>query len=201
MLHLPILRHGVPYRSLDVVRVPHHRTREPFVEISQANAGLIRRDLLTGVAGRGAARRWRPSRSGELLEMCAQRGDALRAGHAPGRRRSAQTPDDYVRQLSRDDRHAARAGAPEHAQDRRRADRDADGAARPHARARSLDPRQRPRRARRARDQLLPAHPGARRRAAEQLARRALALGAGHPAEDAARAQARAAPSRGRRSG
>ena len=56
MLHLPILRHGVPYRSLDVVRVPHHRTREPFVEISQANAGLIRRDLPLGVAGRGAAR-------------------------------------------------------------------------------------------------------------------------------------------------
>jgi hypothetical protein len=37
MLHLPILRHGVPYKSLDVLRVPHHRTREPFVEISQAN--------------------------------------------------------------------------------------------------------------------------------------------------------------------
>ena len=45
MIHLPILRQGVPYKSLDVVRVPHHRTREPFVEISQANAGLIRRDL------------------------------------------------------------------------------------------------------------------------------------------------------------
>src|ERR671919_834742 len=45
MIHLPVLRYGVPYRSLDVVRVPHHRTREPFVEISQANPGLIRRDL------------------------------------------------------------------------------------------------------------------------------------------------------------
>ena len=48
MLHLPILRHGVPYTSLDVIRVPHHRTREPFVEISQANPGLIRRDLRPG---------------------------------------------------------------------------------------------------------------------------------------------------------
>ena len=55
MLHLPILRYGVPYRSLDVVRVPHHRTREPFVEISQANAGLIRRDLRS--ASQDAARR------------------------------------------------------------------------------------------------------------------------------------------------
>ena len=46
MLHIPILRKGVPYRSLDTVRTPHYRTREDFVEISQANVGLIRRDLL-----------------------------------------------------------------------------------------------------------------------------------------------------------
>ena len=48
MIHLPILRQGVPHKSLDVVTVPHSRTREPFVEISQANAGLIRRDLRPG---------------------------------------------------------------------------------------------------------------------------------------------------------
>ena len=41
MIHIPILRHGKPYKSLDVARVPHHQTRELFVEISQANAGLI----------------------------------------------------------------------------------------------------------------------------------------------------------------
>jgi hypothetical protein len=41
MLHIPLLRHGRPYRSLDVVRTPHYRTREPFVEISQANAGRL----------------------------------------------------------------------------------------------------------------------------------------------------------------
>ena len=46
MLHIPLLRHGKPYRSLDVVRAPHYQTRQPFVEISQANLGLIRRDLL-----------------------------------------------------------------------------------------------------------------------------------------------------------
>jgi hypothetical protein len=44
MLHIPILRHGAPYSSVDKQRVPHYRTRETFVEISQANAGLIRRD-------------------------------------------------------------------------------------------------------------------------------------------------------------
>ena len=44
-LRLPILRQGQPYYSLDVAQVLHHRTREPFVEVSQANPGLIRRDL------------------------------------------------------------------------------------------------------------------------------------------------------------
>ena len=45
MLHIPILRQGNPYKSLDIARVAHHQTREIFVEVSQANAGLIRRDL------------------------------------------------------------------------------------------------------------------------------------------------------------
>ena len=46
MVHLPILRWGVPYRSVNQVVTPHFRTREPFVSMSQANVGLIRRDLL-----------------------------------------------------------------------------------------------------------------------------------------------------------
>jgi hypothetical protein len=41
MLHIPLLRHGRPYRSLDVVRGPHYRTHEPFVEISQAKVGRL----------------------------------------------------------------------------------------------------------------------------------------------------------------
>src|ERR1041385_854040 len=45
MLHISILRRGNEYRSLDIARIPHHQTRETFVEVSQANAGLIRRDL------------------------------------------------------------------------------------------------------------------------------------------------------------
>ena len=56
MLHLPVLRRGRPYRSVDVARVPHFRSREPFVEVSQANAGLVRRDLRgPGGDARGAA--------------------------------------------------------------------------------------------------------------------------------------------------
>lgn len=46
MLHIPILRWGTPYKSVDRTIVPHFRTREPFVEMSIANVGLIRRDML-----------------------------------------------------------------------------------------------------------------------------------------------------------
>ena len=98
MLHLPILRNGVPYRSLDVVRVPHHRTREPFVEISQANGGLIRRDLLP--AAQEAARQTLAAVPvADLLAMCAHAAvmferDTLPVGD------DEQTPDDYVQQLS-----------------------------------------------------------------------------------------------------
>jgi acyl-CoA reductase-like NAD-dependent aldehyde dehydrogenase len=98
MLHLPILRHGVPYRSLDTVRVPHHRTREPFVEISQANPGLIRRDLLP--ASQEAARQALAALPvATLLGMCATAAtifehDTLPVGD------DAQTPEEYVRQLS-----------------------------------------------------------------------------------------------------
>ncbi len=96
MLHIPILRHGQPYRSLDVTRPPHHRSGEPFVEVSQANVGLLRRDLL------GQARAHRTLAaipSGQLLELCARAAghfinDALPLGD------SWQTPQDYVEQVS-----------------------------------------------------------------------------------------------------
>src|SRR5687768_4049298 len=54
MLHLPILRWGKPYRSVNQVVTPHFRTREPFVSMSQANLGLIRRDLLRQGEARAA---------------------------------------------------------------------------------------------------------------------------------------------------
>ena len=60
MLHIPILRKGKPYKSIDLLRVPHHRTRQPFLEMSQANTGLIRRDLLDQASLDGLAARVDP---------------------------------------------------------------------------------------------------------------------------------------------
>lgn len=96
MIQIPILRQGQPYTSLDVARVPHHRTREPFVEISQANAGLIRRDLRDQARGRAALTKFSTA---DLVNMCARAADhflndSLPLGNDP------QSPDDYVRQVS-----------------------------------------------------------------------------------------------------
>jgi len=96
MLHIPILRRGVPYKSLDVARVPHHRTRDLFVEISQANAGLIRRDLRDQKTSRATLARFSTA---QLVEMCSRAAehfinDTLPIGA------DLQTPEDYVRQVS-----------------------------------------------------------------------------------------------------
>ncbi|HKP72011.1 MAG TPA: aldehyde dehydrogenase family protein [Pyrinomonadaceae bacterium] len=96
MLHIPLLRKGEPYKSLDVVRVAHHRTREPFAEISQANAGLIRRDLASQASAREALAAFTVA---ELIEISVRAAeifahDELPVGDEP------QTPQDYVEQVS-----------------------------------------------------------------------------------------------------
>jgi hypothetical protein len=96
MLHIPILRKGEPYRSLEVARAVHHQTGEPFAEVSQANVGLIRRDLRDLSDSRRALAQFT---SAELLDICARAaahfvGDALPLGD------ETQTPDDYVLQVS-----------------------------------------------------------------------------------------------------
>jgi acyl-CoA reductase-like NAD-dependent aldehyde dehydrogenase len=99
MLHLPILRHGRPYRSVDRQVVVHHRTGEPFVEISQANAGLIRRDLGRQAAAR-AALAARPTH--QLVELSARAADAFLHATLPLDPDAGipQSPDDYFAQLS-----------------------------------------------------------------------------------------------------
>ena len=96
MLHIPILRKGRPYSSLDRSRAVHYRTREPFVEISQANAGLIRRDLLDQETSRSALARV-PVR--ELIGMCRSAAEHFLYDPLP-LGETTQTPTDYVHQLS-----------------------------------------------------------------------------------------------------
>jgi acyl-CoA reductase-like NAD-dependent aldehyde dehydrogenase len=96
MLHIPLLRRGRPYRSLDVARAPHHATGKPFVEISQANIGLIRRDLLAQDAMRAALARLSVARLVDITRDAADifLNDTLPIGD------DRQRPDDYVEQTS-----------------------------------------------------------------------------------------------------
>ncbi|MGI9106827.1 MAG: aldehyde dehydrogenase family protein [Pyrinomonadaceae bacterium] len=96
MLHIPILRKGAPYKSLDVVRVAHHRTRELFVEISQANAGLIRRDLLDQEHARNSLAAFSVA---ELIEMSVGAAEIF-AHEALPVGDEMQTPEDYIEQVS-----------------------------------------------------------------------------------------------------
>ena len=96
MLHIPILRHGNPYKSLDIARAPHHQTRETFVEVSQANAGLIRRDLSHQEIGRASLSKFSTR---ELVDICLRAAehftnDSLPIGD------TEQTSEDYVKQVS-----------------------------------------------------------------------------------------------------
>ena len=96
MLHIPVLRFGEPYRSVDVARAPHFRNREPFVEISQANTGLIRRDLIRMADARRTLAR---VPTAELIRACRAAAEVFLNGTLPlGETR--QTPQEYVEQLS-----------------------------------------------------------------------------------------------------
>ncbi|MCC6389354.1 MAG: aldehyde dehydrogenase [Bryobacterales bacterium] len=96
MLHIPILRKGRPYRSLTLARTQHYRTRQPYVEISQANPGLVRRDLL------GAEETWRILQGFRVEELVAMSKRAaeyyLRETLPLGD--GWQTPDEYVLAIS-----------------------------------------------------------------------------------------------------
>jgi len=75
---------------------PHHATGQPFVEISQANVGLIRRDLLAQHEMRAALARIPTDRLVAMTRDAASifLDDTLPLGD------SAQSPDGYVEQLS-----------------------------------------------------------------------------------------------------
>jgi acyl-CoA reductase-like NAD-dependent aldehyde dehydrogenase len=98
MVHIPLLRAGRPYRSLTTQTLKHVRTGEPVAEVSQANPGLIARDL----AAVGEARRaLHDFPAAEMVEIC-RKAAALFAGAElplePGG--DPQGPEDYVRQIS-----------------------------------------------------------------------------------------------------
>jgi acyl-CoA reductase-like NAD-dependent aldehyde dehydrogenase len=98
MRHLPILRRGQPYRSVEAIRVPHFRTRETFVELSSANPGLVRRDLRE--ENQAAMRRaLEPFTTRDLVAISRRAASSFATATLPCGD-EPQSPEDYVLQLS-----------------------------------------------------------------------------------------------------
>jgi len=96
--HLPALRRGQAYASLDRADVKDCRTGETRAQISQVNAGVIRKDLAKISAGRTALKRFSCE---QLLDFCGKAAQLFLTETLPlGDQGHTQSPDDYVETLS-----------------------------------------------------------------------------------------------------
>ena len=94
--HIPLLRGGRPYRSLEVRPLLDVVSGEVIAEASQASPGMISRDLGDVEEGSKALGQLTSAR---LLEICREAGRRFAEQDLP-LGDEAQSPDDYVRQLS-----------------------------------------------------------------------------------------------------
>lgn len=96
--HIPALRRGVPYESLDKNHIVDHRYGSKMAVVSQVNAGVIRKDLARISEARAALKEFTVA---QLIEICAKAGDQFLNGTLPlGDKGHVQTPDQYVTSLS-----------------------------------------------------------------------------------------------------
>src|SRR5437667_5352300 len=104
MLHIPVLRWGEPYKSLEADKVVHFDTGEVLAEVSRANAALVERDMRHAQRARDVLRQ---IPIGELLKMMKKAGELYAKAELP-LGDGTQTPDQFVRMQS------ATTGLPEH---------------------------------------------------------------------------------------
>jgi len=96
--HLPVLRLGRAYASLDRFEVRDHRTAEVKALVSTVNAGLIRKDLSRLSEARAALRRFTCD---QLIDLSAKAGELFLNGTLPwGDQNHTQTPQQYIETLS-----------------------------------------------------------------------------------------------------
>ena len=104
MLHLPILRWGEPYTSLEVDEVAHFASGEPIARVGRANAGLIERDMRKSQRARSLLTQIPID---ELITRAGHAGELYMTGTLP-MGDGTQSPDEFVRAQS------ASTGLPEH---------------------------------------------------------------------------------------
>ena len=96
MLHLPVLRWGQPYTSMEVDEVVHFSTGEPIAKVSRANGGMIQRDMRKAQRAREALREIPID---ELITRVGKAGELYSDGNLP-MGDGAQSPDEFVRAQS-----------------------------------------------------------------------------------------------------
>src|SRR5688500_1810240 len=104
MLNIPILRWGQPYTSLEQDHVIHFLTGETLARVSQANAGLLGRDMRQASRARDVLTEIPID---ELIGIMKKAADFYLNATLP-MGDGEQTPDDFARQQS------ASTGLPEH---------------------------------------------------------------------------------------
>ena len=104
MVNIPILRWGQPYTSMESDSVVHFITGETLAKVSQANPGLLAKDIRKAQRARDVLREI-PCR--DLIQMMKKAADFYRDGTLP-MGDGSQSPDDFARQQS------ASTGLPEH---------------------------------------------------------------------------------------
>src|SRR5947207_2377424 len=104
MVNIPVLRWGRPYSSLDVDNVIHFSTEETLAKVSQANPGLLAKDIRQAQRARDALLDI-PIR--DLIAMMKKAGELYKDATLP-MGDGTQSPNDFARQQS------ASTGLPEH---------------------------------------------------------------------------------------
>jgi acyl-CoA reductase-like NAD-dependent aldehyde dehydrogenase len=104
MLHIPVLRWGEPYKSMDLDKVVHFASGEVLCEVSRANGGLVERDMRHAKRARDVLREISIK---DLIGMVKKAGELYASAELP-LGDGTQTPDQFARMQS------ATTGLPEH---------------------------------------------------------------------------------------
>jgi len=96
--HIPALRRGKAYESLDKTEVKDFRTGEVKATVSQVNVGIVRKDLQRVAESHAALLKFSIA---QLIELCAKAGELYLNGTLPlGDKGHTQSPEQYVETLS-----------------------------------------------------------------------------------------------------
>src|SRR5919109_1533852 len=104
MVNIPVLRWGQPYTSLELDNVIHFVTGQTLAKVSQANPGLLAKDMRKAQRARDVLREI-PCR--DLIAIMKKAADLYKNATLP-MGDGVQSPDDFARQQS------ASTGLPEH---------------------------------------------------------------------------------------